>query len=81
MSILRNVPFILEDDFKVVLLYHCEKGEHLVNIYALLLPERKPPFLMGPGRTVVYGIIRPRHNTDNFSRREAEETTGHSPSR
>lgn len=52
----------------------------MVNIYALLLPERKPAFLMGPGKTVVYGIIRPEHNTDNFSRREAEETTCHSPS-
>lgn len=80
MCILRNVPLILEDDFKVVLLYQYEKGEHLVNIYALLLPERKPAFLMGPGKTVVYGIIRPEHNTDNFSRREAEETTCHSPS-
>lgn len=76
MRILWNAPLILEEDFRLVLLYQYEQGKHLVNIYTYhCLKDTPPPFLVEPGKTEACRFISP-----SFTMMEAKETLSYSSS-
>ena len=77
ICILWNVPLILEEGFRLVLLYQYEQGKHLVNRYTYHCLKDTPPslFLMEPGKTEVCRFISP-----SCTMMEAKETLSYSSS-